>query len=73
MCIARRALNGVDGVLSVVCSTLSKQREEMARCRGVARTIPPGGYKKFRLGWVWGGVQVGYVSSSIYTHTHSNL
>ncbi len=21
----------------------------------VARTIPPGGYKNFRLGWVWGG------------------
>eukprot|EP00985_Skeletonema_marinoi_P013945 scaffold7006_cov174-Skeletonema_marinoi.AAC.35 len=25
--------------------------------RGIARTIPPGGYKNFRLGWVWGGVR----------------
>ena len=55
MCIARRALNGVDGVLSVVFLPYPNSGEEMARCRGVARTIPPGGYKKFRLGWVWGG------------------
>eukprot|EP00985_Skeletonema_marinoi_P012777 scaffold6259_cov75-Skeletonema_marinoi.AAC.5 len=26
------------------------------RYRGIARTIPPGGYKNFRLGWVWGGI-----------------
>ena len=24
--------------------------------KGIARTIPPGGYKNFRLGWVWGGI-----------------
>ena len=49
--------------------TRSSQAEECVQSRNVfrhlfgccmysrvARTIPPGGYKNFRLGWVWGGI-----------------
>eukprot|EP00985_Skeletonema_marinoi_P025788 scaffold19285_cov80-Skeletonema_marinoi.AAC.5 len=60
--------------------TLSREREGENRqqYRGIARTIPPGGYKNFRLGWVCGvqaaeGVREAVVTVLMSSHSHQHI